>query len=156
VVDAGFSDLVLADKIAIKSGTELARFTPTGVEFKNGSALDVDAVIFAYAVAALAVVRSSYRSTAPDITTRMMAGIVSSARTSSSRRVRRGDSIPKASCTGSTGPPAILGYVRGFTCGLKRADVRNSQVWYAGGDYTHSRWYSKALVSHSWGGLVQS
>ena len=46
-LDAGASDLIAAGKIKLITGTEVARFTETGVEFADGRSLECDTVVYA-------------------------------------------------------------------------------------------------------------
>jgi hypothetical protein len=45
--DVGASQLIIDGKIKLKNDAQIARFTQTGLEFSDGSALDADAVVFA-------------------------------------------------------------------------------------------------------------
>ncbi|KAI0055331.1 FAD/NAD-binding domain-containing protein [Artomyces pyxidatus] len=45
--DVGASQLLIDGKIKLKNDSQIARFTPTGLEFDNGSTLDADVVVFA-------------------------------------------------------------------------------------------------------------
>ena len=45
--DVGASQLIIDGKIKLKNDAQIARFTPTGLEFEDGSTLDADVVVFA-------------------------------------------------------------------------------------------------------------
>ncbi|EGO00177.1 hypothetical protein SERLA73DRAFT_52761 [Serpula lacrymans var. lacrymans S7.3] len=62
-LDVGASQLIVDGKIKLKSDSPVARFTPSGLEFENGSTLDADVVIFA---TGFSDVRSSYREVLDD------------------------------------------------------------------------------------------
>ncbi len=46
-IDVGASQLIADGKIKVKQGVEIARFTPTGVEFADGTELEADIVVLA-------------------------------------------------------------------------------------------------------------
>ncbi|EGO25706.1 hypothetical protein SERLADRAFT_437430 [Serpula lacrymans var. lacrymans S7.9] len=46
-LDVGASQLIVDGKIKLKSDSPMAKFTPSGLEFEDGSTLDADVVIFA-------------------------------------------------------------------------------------------------------------
>ena len=45
--DVGASQLIIDGKIKLKNDAQIARFTPTGLEFEDGGTLDADVVVFA-------------------------------------------------------------------------------------------------------------
>lgn len=47
VVDVGCAQLIIDEKVTLKSGAEVSSFTPDGVVFSDGSSLACDVVIFA-------------------------------------------------------------------------------------------------------------
>ncbi|KAJ7904759.1 hypothetical protein B0H14DRAFT_2664275 [Mycena olivaceomarginata] len=49
-LDVGTSQLIVDGKIKLKNDSLIARFTPTGLEFENGSELPADVVVFATGV----------------------------------------------------------------------------------------------------------
>lgn len=50
-IDVGLAELIIEDKMKVKSGVEITEYTETGVKFSDGSELEVDTVIFAYVLA---------------------------------------------------------------------------------------------------------
>ncbi|WP_216653599.1 NAD(P)/FAD-dependent oxidoreductase [Nocardioides sp. zg-DK7169] len=46
-INVGCSELIAEGRIAVRSGTGVGRFTPTGLELEDGSTLDADVVVFA-------------------------------------------------------------------------------------------------------------
>ena len=46
-INVGCSELIAEGKVAVRSGTGVSRFTPTGLELEDGSRLDADVVVFA-------------------------------------------------------------------------------------------------------------
>ena len=47
ITDVGASQLIIDGKIKLKNDAQIARFTPKGLQFDDGSTLDTDAVVFA-------------------------------------------------------------------------------------------------------------
>jgi hypothetical protein len=45
--DVGACQMIVDGKIKLKNNTEIERFTPTGLKFKDGSELEADVVLFA-------------------------------------------------------------------------------------------------------------
>lgn len=50
-IDVGLAELIIEDKMKVRSGVEITEYTETGVKFSDGSELEVDTVIFAYVFA---------------------------------------------------------------------------------------------------------
>ena len=46
-LNVGASELIVEGRIKLKSGQKIDKFTPTGIQFEDGSHLDTDVVIFA-------------------------------------------------------------------------------------------------------------
>jgi hypothetical protein len=47
-IDVGVSELISSGKVIVKQGVELEKLTPDSLVFNDGSALEVDVIVWAY------------------------------------------------------------------------------------------------------------
>lgn len=60
-LDVGCADLIRQDKVRVKQGVEIARFTSNTVVFTDGSEVEADVVVFGYALVSLSSPKYDYR-----------------------------------------------------------------------------------------------
>jgi hypothetical protein len=143
-MDAGFSDLVLGDNITIKSGSGIAHFTTNGVELEDGTALELDAVIFAWVSnRTLSLPGADLRSTgyrdARENWKALFGDEVIERAGPAWGLDAEGEQYGQYRPTGHPGVRVhIMAFVHVLICW---------QLWYGGGGFDFSRWGSKPLVS---------
>ncbi|KAJ6493418.1 FAD/NAD-P-binding domain-containing protein [Mycena sanguinolenta] len=115
-LDVGVTDMIRSGQVKIKQGVEIARFTKNSAVFTDGTSLEVDAVVFA----------TSYQNIRD-----IMRGLF-------------GDAVMDQ--TGAVWGVDEEGEINGCYRPTGHPHASNLLLWFAGGDFVTSRFYSKQLA----------